>query len=78
MALRTKRDERGRRIPMPGTISRTIYDLWTDGKSIEAICVIVGRGRNYVAVSIWKSQNAYLANAYHVRPTRRADEARAA
>jgi hypothetical protein len=52
--LRGKRDERGWRVPRPGTIAASIYALAKNGLSTREIADRLGRARNNVGVHLFK------------------------
>lgn len=60
--LRNLRDERGWRIPRPGTKSRQIYDLLIVGKRRFEIVAATGISDQLVSAFIWKIKHPELAN----------------
>jgi hypothetical protein len=58
----SNRDERGWRIPRPGTRSRRIYDLLCEGLSTGKIHSIVGGSYATTGFLIWKIKHPETAN----------------
>lgn len=56
--MQPKRDERGWRVPRPGTVSRKIYELLLQGLKPRQIMLQLEKGdvsnRNSLGVLIWK------------------------
>jgi hypothetical protein len=60
MAYSCERDEKGVRIPQPGTKSRLIYDLKKQGVRTKDIAAAIGSTPNCVSVLLHRMRNWHL------------------
>lgn len=54
MILRNPRDDKGWRIPRPGTLARRVYDAHCLGMRVRDIAAHIRRSENWVSVTIWR------------------------
>lgn len=67
----TTRDERGWRVPRPGTRSRCIYDLMVSGARAKSIVASIGGDAQTIRVLMWKIRRPAAANKASLKSYRK-------